>query len=163
MKDLLDKISSYNLFNYFFPGVIFVVILNKISIYNLIQKDLLVGAFFYYFIGLSISRIGSVLIEPILKKISFLKFSEYKDFISASDQDNKIELFSEVNNMYRTLTSLFFILTLIKIYEFVSIKFPILNNTTIIILLLLLFVLFLFSYQKQTGYITKRVEAKKKE
>ena len=25
MKDLLDKLSSYNIFNYLFPGIIFVV------------------------------------------------------------------------------------------------------------------------------------------
>ena len=163
MKDLLDKISSYNLFNYFFPGVVFVVILEKISIYNLIQKDLLVGAFFYYFIGLVVSRVGSIFVEPSLKKISFLKFSDYGDFISASEKDSKIELFSEVNNMYRTLTSLFLILTSIKFYELIANKFPALNDTQIIIFLVVLFVLFLFSYRKQTDYITKRVEAKKKE
>lgn len=58
MKEILEKVSSYNLFNYLLPGTVFVFVLSKISGYNFIQKDLLIGAFLYYFIGLVISRIG---------------------------------------------------------------------------------------------------------
>ena len=77
MKELLDKLSSYNIFNYLFPGVLFVVFLSKVSNYDLIQKDIITGAFLYYFIGLVISRVGSLFIEPFLKRIKFLKFSDY--------------------------------------------------------------------------------------
>ncbi|EKD88152.1 MAG: hypothetical protein ACD_35C00035G0002 [uncultured bacterium] len=55
MKDLVEKISSYNLFNNLFPGVVFVTILGKFTTYDFIQKDLIIGLFFYYFIGLVIS------------------------------------------------------------------------------------------------------------
>ena len=163
MKDLLDKISSYNLFNYLFPGVVFVIILSKISSYNFIQKDIVVGVFFYYFIGLLISRIGSILIEPLLKTLKFLKFSEYKDFIFASQKDEKIELFSEVNNMYRTLSSMFIVLVSVKLFDLAAKKFSSLNNIDSIYILLLIVVLCLFSYRKQTKYITMRIEVKKED
>jgi len=161
MKNFIDKLSSYNIFNYLFPGIIFVVILSKITHYNLLYENLVVSLFFYYFIGLVISRIGSVIIEPILKKISFVTFADYKDFVSVSKKDAKLDLLSEVNNTYRTLCSLMFVLLLIKIYEKISIKIGVSDQAGIIILLICLLILFLFSYKKQTEYITKRIESNK--
>jgi len=159
MKELLDKLSSYNIFNYLFPGVVFVVILSRISEYDLIQKDIITGSFLYYFIGLIISRIGSLFIEPFLKWIKFLKFSNYNKFVSASKVDSKIDLFSEINNMYRTLSSLLLLLMLIKVYESFLSELLFFRDYGSIFLIVVLLVLFIFSYRKQTTYITKRVES----
>ena len=100
MVDLLSKISSYDLFNYLLTGIIFVILADSFTRYSFIQQDIAIGLFLYYFIGLVISRVGSLAIEPLLKRIAFLKFADYKDFISASEKDKKIELLSEVNNTY---------------------------------------------------------------
>lgn len=161
MKDILDKITSYNLFNYLLPGVIFVVILDKFTIYSLTQENLVVGAFIYYFVGLVISRFGSLIIEPFLKLVYFLKFADYTDFVSASKVDPKIEAFSEVNNMYRTFTAMLILLLLFKGYECLAVKIPMLSQYTAPILVITLLIMFLFSYRKQTGYITKRIKASK--
>jgi hypothetical protein len=157
MKEILDKITSYNLFNYLLPGVLFVAILDKFTTYSLHQDDLIVGAFVYYFVGLVISRFGSLVIEPILKKVSFVKFANYVDFVSASKKDLSIEIFSEVNNMYRTFVATFILIVLFKCYELLTIQVPILNEWSLYILIAVLLVMFLFSYRKQTQYITKRI------
>ena len=102
MKEILDKITSYNLFNYLLPGVLFVVILDKLTIYSFAQENLVIGAFVYYFVGLVVSRTGSIVVEPLLKKIGFVKFDDYKDFVVAAKNDSKIDVLSESNNMYRT-------------------------------------------------------------
>jgi hypothetical protein len=159
MKELLDKLSSYNIFNYLFPGVIFVVLLSKISQYDLIQEDIITSAFLYYFIGLVISRVGSLFIESFLKWINFLKFSEYSKFVSTSKVDIKIDLFSEVNNMYRTFCSLFLLLIISKVYETYLSELTFFKSYGYSVLILLLLILFIFSYKKQTNYITKRVES----
>jgi len=159
MKDLLEKLSSYNLFNYLFPGIVFAVILKETTAYSVLQENLVIGVFVYYFIGLVISRFGSLVIEPLLKLFSFLKFVDYKDFVSASKKDEKIELLSEINNMYRTLCSMFTLLLLLKIYGWIENKLPILVEWRISLLIVLLLFIFLFSYKKQTQYITKRIEA----
>lgn len=159
MKDLLDKISSYNLFNYLLPGVLFAFIASKLTDINLIQQDILVGAFLYYFIGLVISRFGSIVIEPLLKGISFVKFAEYKDFVTASKKDTKIEILSEANNMYRTFISMFLLLVLLKVYSIFELKFPIIKEWSLIVLAILLLFMFLFAYRKQTNYITKRIKS----
>lgn len=159
MEKLLDKIGSYNLFNYLLPGIIFSILLEKTTSYTITQKDVIVQAFFAYFIGLIISRISSLFVEPILKKLNFVKFSDYKDFILASKDDPKIELLSEANNMYRVFISLFFVLILINIYELVAkLIFPSLTNYTLHLVIIILFVIFVFSYRKQTNYIIQRVE-----
>lgn len=157
MKDIVDKISSYNLFNYLFPGVIFAYLVSNLTKYNLIQEDFLVGAFLYYFVGLVISRFGSLVIEPTFRETGILKFADYRDYISASKKDQDIVLLSEVNNMYRTITSMLFLALLVKGYEWLSIKLCWTLNTDLIILTILLVITFIFSYQKQTGFITKRV------
>jgi hypothetical protein len=156
MDKLLEKLTSYNLFNYLLPGIIFSVLLEKTTSYSIIHKDIIIEAFLAYFLGLVISRISSIVIEPLLKKIKFVKFAEYKDYVLASESDKKIELLSESNNMYRVFISLFFILTTIVLYE----KFlqNILVGYTSYIVIIGLLILFLFSYRKQTSYITKRIE-----
>lgn len=63
--DSSDKISSYNLFNYFLPGVLFAALADTVTSYNFLQSDLVVGVFVYYFFGLVISRFGSLIIEPL--------------------------------------------------------------------------------------------------
>ncbi len=159
MKDLLDKISSYNLFNYLLPGILFVCISKYLTDYNFIQDNDFIGAFLYYFIGMVISRFGSLFVEPILKRISFLKFADYKSFVSASKKDDKIELFSEINNTYRTITAMFILLLLVKAYNHFQVLWNIPQSVTTLILAVLILVMFLFSYRKQTSYITKRIDA----
>ncbi len=161
MKEIIDKISSYNFFNYLLPGILFVIFSKEITKYSFIQSDLVIGVFLYYFIGLIISRFGSLVIEPILKWIHFLEFADYKQFVSASKKNPKIEVLSETNNMYRTIASMLILLLLLKIYELVTTKIQWLSIWTPYILIVLLLIMFLCSHKKQTQYITKRVKDNK--
>jgi len=154
----MDKISSYNIFNYLLPGILYVVLISEFSAVNLIQDDIVVGAFLYYFIGLVISRIGSLIVEPIFKKVKILKHAEYSDFIAASEKDTKIETFSESNNMYRTLVALFLILLFSKLYILLSMKYEWSRSTDFYIIATVLLIMFILAYRKQTNYITKRIE-----
>lgn len=159
MKELLEKLSSYHIFNYLFPGVIFTIILSKVTSFDFVQKDIIVGAFLYYFIGLIISRVGSLVIEPFLKKISFLNFVEYNRFVKACKADNKIEILSEINNMYRTICSVILLIIFAIIYEKISAYFSISSKTSALIVLTILLIMFLLAYRKQTSYVRKRVTA----
>lgn len=159
MKDLLDKLSSYNIFNYLFPGILFSIILSKSTTINLIQEDIIVGAFFYYFIGLIISRFGSLIIEPFLKWIKFVKFADYPDFVKTSKDDDTIVILSEVNNMYRTLLSLILIVLISKFYLYISSIYNWSNNIHFILIISMLLLMFLFAYRKQTMYIYNRIKA----
>jgi hypothetical protein len=159
MNELLTKISSYNLFNYLLPGVIFAVLAGDTFRFPILQRDLISAGFLCYFVGLVISRFGSLVVEPILKRLSFIKFSDYRDFVTASKEDNQIAVLSEANNTYRTFSSLFILLLLLRIYAKVEGKIRSLKGWDAAILILLLLVMFLFSYRKQTSYVSKRVKA----
>jgi hypothetical protein len=159
MKDILEKLSTYNIFNYLLPGVIFVIIAREFSGYNFIQNEILLSGFLYYFIGMIISRFGSVIIEPILKKITFLKFEDYKNYVIASKKDTKIELLSEVNNSYRTICSMCVLLIILNLYSVFNSNKNVSIEPDFYIIISTILIMFLFAYRKQTNYITKRIQS----
>ena len=159
MKEILEKLSTYNIFNYLLPGVIFVIIAREFSGYNFIQNEIVLSGFLYYFIGMIISRFGSVIIEPILKKIAFLKFEDYKNYVIASKKDSKIELLSEVNNTYRTICSMCVMLIILNIYSVFNSNKNVSIEPDFYIIISIILIMFLFAYRKQTNYITKRIQS----
>ena len=159
MNDLLGKISSYNLFNYLFSGVVFVVLSEAFTSYSFIQKDVTTGIFLYYFIGLVLSRLGSLIIQPIMEIFSFVKFTKYSDFVTTAKTDPTLEVLSEANNTYRTLTAVFFALIFLKLYEILKISFIRTSEFEVYALLLFLLIMFSFAYRKQSSYITERIKA----
>jgi len=158
MNELLGKISSYNLFNYLFSGVLFVALSHTFTPYSFIQEDLTIGIFVYYFIGLVISRLGSLIIEPTLKFFSFVKFTSYSDFVTALKKDPNLDILSEVNNLYRTLISVCAGVLFLMLYDSLKTKLFWIQGSEVCALLFILLIIFLFAYRKQTGYITKRIK-----
>jgi hypothetical protein len=157
MKELLEKISSYNLFNYLFPGAVFVFILKTIMDITLTNDNIFESFFIYYFIGLIMSRIGSLIIEPLVTKTKWFKYAPYSDYLNASKKDTKIELFTEVNNMYRTLLSTTIVLFFIDVFLLIY-SWPVpLQKLLRVFFLAMLMLLFLSSYKKQTDYVKKRI------
>jgi hypothetical protein len=158
MSDFFKSLSSYNLFNNLLPGVVFCVLTSKMFLVSLVQTDIASGVFFYYFVGLVISRIGSIIVEPLLKKIGFISFANYSDFISASKEDPKIDVLSEANNMYRTILSMMLLTALVGVYEFLKTSFELFDKYSIYAVMIALIFIFAFSYRKQTQFIKSRVE-----
>ena len=161
MKEFLEKMASYHLFNYLFPGVLFVFLADKFINLDLYQADIVFGLFLYYFIGLVISRIGSLILEPFLRRLKFVVFADYKDFVSASKIDPKIEQILEANNMYRTLFTLFLVLILIKLYKLIEASIHFVAIWDEYLFIGVLFLIFLFAYKKQSQLISERVKANK--
>jgi hypothetical protein len=157
MKELLDKISTYNLFNYLLPGTLFVIIAKPLANFDLNMDFTVTSIALYYFIGMIISRIGSLAVEPILKKFS--PTDDYYKYIAAAKADAKIEVLSEARNLYRTSVALVISLIVLKAYKWIFhdiLEFS--NETSIIASLVLLIVLFVLSHKKQTEYIRGRID-----
>lgn len=159
MKDLLDKLSSYNLFNYLLPGTVFVACAERITRWRFDQDNVAVDLFVYYFIGLVISRFGSLLLEPTLKMSGFIKFAPYKDFIKACSVDPKIEVLSEQNNMFRTLAATFASLLVFKAMDLWAVWIGLGDRSGHLLTFVGLFLLFVLAYRKQTAFVRSRVEA----
>jgi hypothetical protein len=157
VNELVEKLSSYNIFNYLLPGILFAGIGEVSTSFSLIHDDVLVTLFFCYFYGLVISRLGSLILEPILKRVRFLSYAPYEDYLLAVKADKKIEVMSESNNQYRTFCALFLSLMLLNGYETIDDRIPLSGNSKLLLVFLFLFVVFLWSYRKQTNYILMRV------
>ena len=158
MDKILDKISAYNIFTNLFPGVIYCFLTEKIFEIKLIQEDLVVSLFVYYFAGMVISRVSSVVIEPLLELTRFITFADYKHYIAASKEDQKIGELLETSNSYRSVVSLLLCLLATGGWNEVVTSFPCISNYSGYLLITSLSVLFLFAYRKQTQYIVVRVD-----
>ena len=158
MEKFLEKISSYNILNNLLPGSIFCYLLKIFYGIDIISESVVEILFLYYFIGMVISRVGSVVIEPIFIKLKIVIYADYSNYLMASKIDDKIEILLETNNTYRTVLSLFFVLIIIKLYIVFMRYYPILIEMSSLIIIITLFMLFAFSYRKQTNYIKARVE-----
>ena len=157
MKSVIERLSSYNIFNYLLPGVLFAGLGEQITSFSLVHKDWIIGMFIYYAAGLVISRIGSLILEPLLKKIKFVQFADYKKYVEAVEIDPKIEILSEQNNMFRTLSALLISLVFLKICDELKHLWPLSDDVNGFIILAVLLLTFLLSYRKQTQYVAKRV------
>ncbi len=160
MEELLKKLTSYNILNNLLPGVVLIAAFPESEIAKFCTENPFFGAVICYVTGVIVSRIGSLVLEPALKKIA--PHEPYTDFISASSKDSKITELSESNNTFRTLASTGVCYMAIVVVLAADSKWSLSSNwptTTKLVCAALLSVLFILSYRKQTGYICKRVRA----
>lgn len=170
IKNILNKISSYEIFNNLIPGFIFCFVVKKITCFCFDGGTLFENLIIYYFVGMILSRIGSIIISPLLLKIKqfksqskFIEFSKYEDYIEASESQSFIKTLNETNNTYRTMISTFIVIVVFKIYDWffyakVSQFGECFNNIIIILVCLFVVALFVLSYRKQSLFIKTRVE-----
>lgn len=161
MDKVIDKLSAYNIFTNLFPGVIYCFLADKFFGIPLIQDDLVVAAFLYYFCGMVISRVSSVVLEPILKKADFIKFADYKKYVAALAKDEQIGVLLETSNAYRSVVALSVCVLATGGWVAAVAVVPIIGTYAHYFLIACLLVLFLFAYRKQTQYIVARVELHK--
>lgn len=128
IKNLVEKISSYNIWNNLFPGIVFCSIVERTTRIILSTGEIWKDLFIYYFAGMIISRIGSNFIEKILKSIEvrnkktkqkekFLKFAPYGDYIEASEANSFIKVLNETNNTYRTIIAMLVVVMGARMYD----------------------------------------------
>ena len=173
VKKLLEKISSYNIFNNFIPGIAFCYLVIFFTDFKLDSSSTWENIFIYYFWGLILSRVGSLVVEPLLLKIKirnketkekehYIKRAIYTEYSKVSERVSFIKVLNETNNMYRTMIAVFAAVILIRIYELLSVYFINFNaqlgNVLGLLFLIVGMVVFVFSYKKQTDYIRNRVQ-----
>lgn len=162
MEEIIKKMENYNIFNYLLPAIIFNVCCKYYIWLEIVKSDnLLVELFIYYFIGLVLSRIGSLIIKPLLWKLKILKENDSsvcKDFYNAEKEDIKINILFTDYNMYRTFIATFLVLLVIKLMYKLKQWININSTISLTILFVLLILLFTMLYKKQLEYIHNRVK-----
>lgn len=166
MSEALNKISAYEFFNVLFPGVLLWFYTINLFDVKIVPTDNIVSQSLSllcttYLVGLVVSKIGSLVLEPIAKKMKIVKW--HKDYYLAEKEDEKIKILLRDMNMYRSIMSLSFIaliLTLCKYFLCGGIECnELLVRMTSIVFI---FVLFIVSYRKQSILITNRITESKR-
>ena len=163
MSDLLSKLSTYNIFNYLLPGSIFVFLCRARGIFRFGIESIIVEFFLYYFAGMTISRIGSIIVEPTCLKLGIVKYAPYRDYLRAAKADPQIEVLLEANNTYRTIVAMF-VCVLIAAGVVAAAAWLRLSDAVVgLVVAVLMTILYVMAYRKQTAYIRKRVERQMEE
>ncbi len=157
MKAILEKLSAYNILGYLLPGSLFVILGERLTSFSLIQRSWVAGIVIYYFIGLVVSSVGSLIVKPVLERIGFVKEAPYADYVEAAKSDSKIDILSARNNLFRTFCAMVMMLIGLKIGEKVIGVLPWGADVYDFIMLVGLLVLLLFSYRKQARDVVRRV------
>jgi hypothetical protein len=160
MDKIIDKIDKYNLFTNIVPGYLLLMF----NIYYLKIENLNIGEqiIISYFIGQTLSRLGSIIGQKILFKFTKEKGESYDKYIIASDKDTKIATLMQERNMCRTFCVLFVIciieIILTKIININSVK----SDIILIILLFILLVIYAISFCKYNKYVLDRIKIQNK-
>ena len=166
MENFFNKLENYNIFNYILPAIIFDIGCKiYINLTIIPTNNVVIAAFAYYFIGLVISRIGSLIVKPLLWKLNILNkeySSKESDFYKAEEKDPKIKILFTDYNMYRNFISTFSLLIIVKLVTIIQEHVAFKSTFVHTIIILLLLVLFILSYKKQLQYIYKRVNNMKR-
>lgn len=173
-KTIIEKISSYNLFNNLLPGIVFCYVVERTTQIVIKGDSFFENLFIYYFIGVLVGRISSLFVEPVLMKMkvkdkqsnvkeTYIKFAPYKDYVEASESNPFIKVLNESCNMYRCFISVFLLAACCKIYDsYISVwlcnLWSVSNDIKAIVMFLVIALLFAMSYKKQVDYIRDRVE-----
>lgn len=158
LATFFGRISSYNLLNNLIPGAIFCVMMKYLVGFDFINVEILELLIIFYFSGMVIARIGSLLIEPLFEWIKFIDSRDHKLFVAAEQKDQKISSISETNTMYRSIVAAIFAVLIVKLYWSVTELQCEFGDASEWLLLISLLVLFVFAYRKQTNYLVSRID-----
>jgi hypothetical protein len=161
IESLVDKISAYNIFNYLVPGAAFAVAFVYVSPVTLFSGNVIIDVVVVYIIGMILSRVGSLVIEPLFKWLRIVKYGDYEDFLAAEKKDSKLITLLQESNTYRTMTAVFLVLILVKIGMLLLRSYPSLGLYFDWLLPIGLLALFALSFRKQSTHIRKRVNSAK--
>lgn len=162
MEKILSSIPVYNLLTNLIPGTILAALLkicvDGCDIFSL-TNNIWILAVVLYFLGIINSRVSSLILEPVLKKLKIVKSASHKDFTDAElkDTSGKLTQLSRTNNEYRSYLSVFTIVLILKLIFLSSTAKTFVTENICWIILGLGVLLFLCSYRKQVAYITSRI------
>jgi len=157
MNEILNKLSSYNILNYLIPGAVFSVIAERLSLLSS-PGEIIQQLVWFYFLGMAISRLGSVIVEPFLGWLGFIAYSDYCDYLAACEMDSKIEVLVEASNTYRTIATAFVSILALILFSHISDRAGLDSTLQEKTAIGLLSALFLLSFRKQANFVASRVK-----
>ena len=160
MEKIIEKLDSYNLFTNIIPG--YLMLLFNIYYFKLDSLNIIEYIVVAYFIGQTLNRLGSILVGKVLLKFTSEGGLPYDKYITACDNDKKINLLLQERNTYRTFCTLFIVCMIEVIFSKIYKDINISNNAIIFALLAICLIIYSVSYCKYNKYIDDRIRISNK-
>lgn len=153
LKTLSDKLSSYSLFNFIFPGLLFLGLIKYVG-----KKDIIFDENIWWFLlaayscGMVISRIGSLIVEELFKKLGWIKKYDVQKYSESLKHNAMTGILLEICNTYRTLCAMWFVLFVLTMFADLDIC-----RCKLLFMEAIFTILFAFSFVKQYNYFTENI------
>lgn len=162
MKEILEKLDTYEILTNLLPGFFFGLGLQILFGFQLPTSEVVSDIFFYYFLGLIVGRFGSVVVGPCLKKLRLVRYSSYSAFLEAEKCDAKISSLLTASNYFRSFLAGALLFPVVWGLKSLAIYWNWFGAHWKAVLVSVLILLFFASYRKQVSFFRARVEAQSK-
>lgn len=153
LKSLSEKLSAYQLFNFIYPGAVFLGILSYKGVPLGMLKEIWWFLLASYFLGMIISRFGSIVIESICLKFGWIEKYDIKRYADNIAKNSFTAILLELTNIYRTICSMGILLFLCTIFKYQQ------DDKCCMLFVEVLFVLlFGISFIKQHHYLEDKLK-----
>lgn len=156
---MFDKLDAYNLIANLVPGAALVYALH-FSGFPAPNPEK-IGAFLLtaFVVGVATNRLGSLVLDPILRRVGFLHQKDYQAFLGPEKDDAKLETLVANSGLYRTFVTAGLVYLILLAINWMLEAIGIETNSVFIPFVALGMVIFLFAFQKEDDYIRTRMNA----
>ena len=125
METIIKLLGPYEILTNLIPGAVFYVLTPLDFLANFMDYG--INRFrgtdngllcLCYFFGLIVNRLGSLVFYPLVRKIGFIRYAPYEQFVQAEKCDpiHKLQILVTINNFYRSMCSMILTLIFVKVY-----------------------------------------------
>ncbi len=166
INSFLSKVTKYEWLNRLLPGVFFVLMARALKCPMFSPENWIESLGEYILWGEFSSRVGALVIEPLLRFANVVKFAEYDDYQDYQRNNKEYsDMLMSNANFARTLCALGIILLVMR----VVVLLPNCGHVPCIafgwkdLAIIAWVILFLFAYCRQVNFLVKRIDKFKKD
>ena len=156
---MLEKLDAYDLIANLVPGAALTYALHFSRFPTPAPEEWAAFLLVAFVAGVTTNRLGSLVLDPLLRRFGFLNRKNYTLFVESEKADRKLETLVANHGLYRT----FFMAGVIYLSLLaVSRLFPAIataDQAVFVTFVLAGMTVFLFAFQKEDRYIHDRIQA----
>lgn len=157
MDKIIETLNPYDIITSLIPGIVFCQFTDWFYGTVLVTDDTASLLISGYIFGQLISRVGSLIVEPVCKITKIIVMAPYNEWLEAKRLDNEISSITEKSTVFRSWVSLALIQIIMPYIVNLNDSVIMFGYWNFFILQLVALVFLLLAYRKQVAYARKRV------
>jgi hypothetical protein len=159
---MFEKLDAYDVVANLVPGAALTYALHFSKFPTPAPADWAAFLLVAFVAGVTTNRLGSLVLDPVLRRLKFLNPKDYDSFVASERADKKLETLVANHGLYRTFftAGLIYLILVVGSHWFPSVASS--NQLAFTLFVIGGMIVFLFAFRKEDGYIHTRIEAAKK-